>query len=507
MASPSKPTANPAAGISSINPAADLATKDVAITVDQDDAASRTDSQASLFTDMPEELKPLTGWRQKQLEPSLPEAHSTMRVPNMNAGCFKKLIAFSGLGFIIAIGYMDPGNWATDMSGGAKFGYTLLFVILLANLAAMFLQHLALKLGVAADRDLAQACRDAYPKAVNYALWVLAEVAIAACDLAEVIGSAVAIKLLSGLPLWAGVLITAADVVVVLLFEMRSFRLLELFILALIIVIFVCFCIEMSISKPNWADVAYGLVPKPEILTNPEMLYVAIGILGATVMPHNLYLHSGVIQTRAYPRTTEGRRYAICYGTIDSTISLAFAFLINASILILAAAAFHFAKTPQEGDVADIQVAYRLLEPALGAKAASILFAVALLASGQSSTVTATLAGQIVMEGFLQMKVKPWVRRLITRGIAIVPAIVVSALLGDAAVGRLLLLSQVILSLQLSFAVVPLVHFTSSKAHMGPFASGKFGTVAAVLLAAFIAGLNVYLLVSVGRSGELVTGK
>lgn len=348
---------------------------------------------------------------------------------------------------------------------------------------------------------IVQACRDAYPKWVCYILWVLAEVAIAACDLAEVIGSAVAINLLSGLPLWAGVLITAGDVVIVMLFEAKSFRLLEAFIVVLVSLIAGCFIYELVVCKPVWRDVFLGFVPNSQILTNPNMLFVAIAIMGATVMPHNLYLHSSAVQTRAYPRTVQGKQYAITYGTIDSSLSLFTAFFINAAILILAAAAFYYGSDTKL--VADITDAYKLLAPTLGAKAASIIFAIALLASGQNSTITGTLAGQIVMEGFLHIKMKPWLRRIITRSVAIVPALVVAAVLGSKAVARLLVISQVILSMQLSFAVVPLVHFTSCKKYVGRFANGWVMKIIAILLALLIAGLNSYLLVWMFMSGEI----
>lgn len=450
---------------------------------------------AASFSDKASELEPLTGWRQPVHVKSLAEVHASIDVPLPSASFWKKLSAFAGVGLMVSIGYMDPGNWATDIAGGSEFGYTLLFVIMLSSIAAMFLQHLSLKLGVAAERDLAQACRDAYPAWACKALWLLAEIAIVACDLAEVIGSAVAIYLLTGWPLWAGVLITAADVLIVLLFEMKNFRLLEAFLGALILVITGCFIFELAVASPDWRGVASGFIPRAKVLTNPDMLFVAIGILGATVMPHNLYLHSSVVQTRAYPRTKEGKQYAIRFATIDSSLSLFAAFFINASILILAAAAFHYGKGGKV-EVAGITEAYKLLSTSLGAKAASIVFAVALLASGQNSTVTATIAGQVVMEGFLQMRLKPWVRRLVTRSLAIVPAVIVAAVMGNKAVSQLLVISQVILSLQLSFAVIPLVHFTSCKKYMGRFSNSRLVAVIAAILALIIAGLNGYMFVS-----------
>ncbi|MEW5298388.1 MAG: hypothetical protein WDW36_001517 [Sanguina aurantia] len=435
------------------------------------------------------------GWHSKVEAHSLQEAYATVPFPPASAPFFQKLLAFSGLGLLVSIGYCDPGNWATDLAGGSSFGYALLSVVLLSNCCAMLLQHLALKLGVAAERDLAQACRDAYPPYLNYMLWVLAEIAIAATDVAEVIGTAIALQLLFGLPLWAGVLLTAFDVLVTLAFEDKSFRSLEIFVGALTLLIAVCFLYEMIVSKPNWGQVALGYIPHSTLLTDPHQLYISIGILGATVMPHNLYLHSSIVQTRAYPRTAEGKAMAISFGTLDSTLSLFGAFAINSAILILAAAAFHFS-TPARTDVTDIGVAYELLAPSLGAKAASIMFGVALLASGQNSTITGTLSGQIVMEGFLRLKMRPWLRRMITRGMAIIPAALVAATTGKDGVGKLLVMSQVVLSLQLTFAIVPLVHLTSSRAHMGAFANGWAMQGVAWALTLVIAALNIYLVVA-----------
>ncbi|MGH3054592.1 MAG: Nramp family divalent metal transporter, partial [Gaiellaceae bacterium] len=433
----------------------------------------------------------MEGWQSPVEKYSLPENHASIAVAADTAPQWRKLLSYAGLGFIISVGYMDPGNWATDIAGGSLYGYTLLSVVLLSSMAAMFLQHLSLKLGVASDRDLAQACRDAYRPGVNFCLWVLAEMAIAATDLAEVIGSAIALNILFGLELWIGVLITASDVLVILLLQARSFRYLEFIIFCLCFIIAVCFIAVLVIVNPNWALVARGLVPNPVILTDPGMLFVAIGILGATVMPHNLYLHSSVIQTRKYERSKEGKRLAIKYGTWDSSLSLTLAFFINAAILIMGASVFYYGSNPQE--VADISVASKLLEPALGSSAAPILFGVALLAAGQNSTITGTLAGQIVMEGFLRIRLKPWLRRLITRGIAIVPAAITAALMGKQGLVRLLVLSQVILSLQLSFAVVPLVHFTSSRKYMGSHANGRCLIVFSWILAAIFACLNILL--------------
>ena len=391
---------------------------------------------------------------------------------------------------MVAVGYMDPGNWATDLAGGSKFGYTLLSVVLLSNLMAILLQSLALKLGIVTGRDLAQACRDHYSRPVSFMLWVLCEIAIAACDLAEVIGSAIALNLLFGLPLIWGVCVTAADVLLILFLQQKGFRYLEAFVFALVLTVGVCFGVELFLSRPDFAAVAAGLVPSTQIVSNPLMLYIAIGILGATVMPHNLYLHSAIVQTRKVADDPVAKREAIRYATIDSTVALLFAFFINAAILILAASAFH---NSGHQDVADIGDAYRLLTPLLGTTFASTLFALALLASGQNSTITGTLAGQIVMEGFLDIRLPPWLRRLITRLIAIIPAVIVTALYGEKGVGSLLILSQVILSLQLSFAVVPLVQFTSDKAKMGAFVNHRATIAAAWTVAVVIMGLNAWL--------------
>jgi manganese transport protein len=400
-------------------------------------------------------------------------------------------LAFAGPGYLVAVGYMDPGNWATDLGGGAKFGYTLLSVILLSNLMAMLLQALSAKLGIVTGRDLAQACRESYSKPVAIVLWVVCEIAIAACDLAEVLGSAVALKLLFGLPLLAGVLITALDVLIVLALQGRGFRLIEAFVVTLIVSIAACFAYEIFFAEPMWREAAVGFVPRLEILRNREMLYIAIGILGATVMPHNLYLHSSIVQTRAFATDERGKREALRYATFDSTVALTFALFINAAILVLGAAAFH---TRGMHDVAEISDAYKLLTPVLGASFASTLFACALLASGQNSTLTGTLAGQIVMEGFLNLRLKPWLRRLITRSIAIIPAVIVIGFYGEGKVTSLLILSQVVLSFQLPFAVIPLVQFTSSRAKMGVFANSRFTSVLAWTVAAAILVFNAELL-------------
>jgi manganese transport protein len=432
----------------------------------------------------------LAGWRRPVGRASLAEVHRSVPV---RAGWspLRKLLAFFGPGYLVAVGYMDPGNWATSLAGGSAFGYTLLAVVVLSSLMAMVLQALSVKLGIASGRDLAQACRDHYSRPVGLALWALCEIAIVACDLAEVIGTAIALNLLFGLPLLLGVVLTAADVLLILFLQARGFRWLEAFIITLVVVIFACFAFEMALSAPAVRDVVGGLLPSPEIVVNPAMLYIAIGILGATVMPHNLYLHSAVVQTRRFELSEPIKREAIRLATIDSTVALAIALLINSAILILAAAAFHQAG---HAEVAEIQDAYYLLAPLLGAPLASTLFAVALLASGQNSTVTATLAGQIVMEGFLDIRLPAWLRRLLTRMLAIVPAVAVTALYGASGTARLLILSQVILSLQLPFAVVPLVQFTSERAKMGNLVNPRWLKWLAWALAALIIALNVKLL-------------
>jgi len=437
----------------------------------------------------------LPGWRYPRSNPSLPESHHTVLVPR-GASFWRKALAFAGPGYMVAVGYMDPGNWATDLAGGARFGYTLLSVILISNLMAILLQALALKLGIATGRDLAQACRDHYSRPVSFVLWVLCEIAIAACDLAEVIGSAIALNLLFGIPLVWGVCLTALDVLLILLLQHKGFRYLEALVIALVATVGICFGIELFMAQPGLGQVLGGLVPRTEIVTNPAMLYIAIGILGATVMPHNLYLHSSIVQTRKVLPDDASRREAIRFATLDSTVALLFAFFINAAILILAAATFH--QTGHQ-EVADIGDAYRLLTPLLGTTFASTLFAIALLASGQNSTITGTLAGQIVMEGFLNIRLPAWLRRLITRLIAIVPAVIVTALYGEHGAGSLLILSQVILSLQLSFAVVPLVYFTSQRRKMGVFVNSRFLSAAAWTVALVIVGLNAWLLVGTFR--------
>ena len=429
-------------------------------------------------------------WRREKTDHTLAEVYASIPIPK-NASWWRKFLAFAGPGLMIAVGYMDPGNWATDIAGGSQFGYTLLSVILISNLFAMILQHLSLKLGIAAERDLAQACRDHYNPTTNFILWILCEIAIAACDLAEVIGSAIALNLLFGIPLPWGILITVIDVLLILMLQAKGFRYLESIIGALMIVIIGCFGYEIILSKPEIFPVLNGLLPQKEIVTNPSMLYIAIGILGATVMPHNLYLHSSIVQTRDYERNDEGKKEAIKYATWDSSLSLLIAFFINASILIVAAATFH---TNGHHEIADIHDAHKLLAPILGTGLASTVFAIALLASGQNSTLTGTLAGQIVMEGFLNIRLKPWLRRLITRLIAVVPAMIVSIMYGEKGTADLLVLSQVILSMQLSFAVVPLVTFTSDKLKMGRFVNSTWLKIIAWIISIIIIILNIFLL-------------
>jgi len=428
-------------------------------------------------------------------EKSLSEVHGTVPIP-ANAGFWRKLFAFAGPGYLVAVGYMDPGNWATDIAGGARFGYTLLSVIMVSNLMAILLQSLAARLGIATSLDLAQACRAYYSRRWAFVLWILAEVAIAACDLAEVLGTAVALQLLFGLPLFWGVLITAADVLIILVLQQHKFRVLESMVVVLILGIAGGFAVELFLSKPDMGGVVRGFLPTPEILRNPDMLFIAIGILGATVMPHNLYLHSSIVQTRKYGDDAASRREAIFFSTIDSTVALMSALFINAAILVVAAATFH---GTQYEWVADITDAHKLLAPILGTTLASTMFALSLLFSGQNSTLTGTLAGQIVMEGFLDIRLRPWLRRLITRLIAIVPALVTIWIYGEKGTGPLLILSQVVLSLQLPFAVFPLVAFTGDPTKMGAFASPRWVRWLAWPVAVLIAGLNAWLLVQVAR--------
>ncbi len=435
----------------------------------------------------------ITGWRGIS-PPSLPEINATIHMP---AGEHRllQLLRWVGPGFMVAVGYMDPGNWATDLAGGAQFGYLLLSVILISNLMAIFLQALSARLGIATGRDLAQACRDAYPRPVANVLWLLAEVAIIACDLAEVIGAAIALNLLFGLPLLAGVLLTSLDVLLILVLQSRGFRYIESFVIALIAVIGVCFAIQIGLSRPEFGPLLAGFIPSPEIVFNPSALYIAIGILGATVMPHNLYLHSAVVQSRAYNRdSAREKRRAITFATVESTFALMSALFINAAILITAAAVFH---SRGMFEVASLEEAHQLLSPLLGTGVASFVFALALLASGQNSTLTGTLAGQVVMEGFLHVRIRPWLRRMITRLIAIVPAAIAVGIAGEQATVELLVLSQVVLSMQLSFAVFPLLQFTSDKAKMGEFVNAAWAKALGWFIGFVIAGLNIFLLVQV----------
>jgi len=419
----------------------------------------------------------------------LPEVHRTVPVPS--TGFWRKLFAFAGPGYLVAVGYMDPGNWATDLAGGARFGYTLLSVIVISNFMAILLQALAARLGIASGRDLAQACRDSYSKPVVLVLWFLCEIAIAACDLAEVIGAAIALNLLFHIPMTVGVCITAADVLLVLYLQHRRFRYVEALVVLLILGIAGAFAVQLWLAKPALGEMAKAIVPVPDILTNREMLYVAISILGATVMPHNLYLHSSIVQTRQYGDDDRSRREAVGFSTIDSTVALMFALFLNGAILVVAAATFH--GTGHQG-VADISDAYLLLAPLLGTSVASTLFAVALLFAGQNATLTGTLAGQIVMEGFLNIRLRPWLRRLMTRLIAIIPALITVVLYGERGTGTLLVLSQVILSLQLPFAVFPLVMFAGNRKKMGDLVAPWWMLALAWPVAIVIAVLNVYLL-------------
>jgi manganese transport protein len=429
-------------------------------------------------------------WHSERGAPALPEVHHSIAV-HSSGPAWRKALAFLGPGYLVAVGYMDPGNWATSLAGGSRFGYTLLFAALVSSLMAIVLQSLCARLAVATGRDLAQACRDAYPQPVAVGLWLLAELAICATDLAEVIGTAIGLKLLFGIPLEIGVVITALDVFLVLYLQNKGFRWIEAFVIALLLVIAACFVVQIALARPELSGVLGGFVPRPEIVTNPEMLYLALGILGATVMPHNLYLHTAIVQTRAYGESFEAKREAIKFATIDSTAALLFALMINASILILAAASFH---ARGETGVEDLGQAHSLLWPLLGAAVAPTLFAIALLCCGLSSTVTATMAGQAVMEGFLRLRLPPWLRRLVTRGIAIVPAAVVTIAYGEDGAAKLLIFSQVVLSLQLSFAVVPLVMFTADRRKMGAFVAPRWLIAAAGLIAAVIVTLNVKLL-------------
>jgi len=440
---------------------------------------------------------PTRGWRTPAENPPLEDVFRSIRVPTSGGG-MKRLFAFLGPGYLVAVGYMDPGNWATSLAGGSKFGYALLFVALLSNIMAIILQALCIRLGVASGRDLSQACRDAYPRPVVWALWLLAELAICATDLAEVIGTAIGLNLVFGIPLEIGVIITALDVFLILGLQNLGFRYIEAFVVALLLVIAVCFAAQIALANPEWGPLLRGFWPTTDLVRNPDMLFLALGIIGATVMPHNLYLHSAIVQTRAYGDALEEKRSALKYATLDSTIALCFALLINASILILAAATFH--KTGRTG-VTELGDAHALLMPLLGASIAPTLFGVALLACGLNSTVTATLAGQAVMEGFINFRLRPWMRRLVTRAVAIVPAAAITIIYGSSETARLLILSQVVLSFQLPFAIVPLVMFTADKDKMGPLVAPRWLTVAAGIIAAIIIVLNLKLLLDTATGG------
>jgi manganese transport protein len=432
-------------------------------------------------------LPSLPAWRKPRSAPTLQESFHSIPVAS-SWSWWRKMFAFAGPGYLIAVGYMDPGNWATDLAAGSAFNYTLLSIVLLSNLMAILLQHLAAKLGIVMGRDLAQACRDHYSKPVSFFLWIVCEIAICATDLAEVIGSAIALNLLFSIPLFWGVCLTALDIFGLLYLQNFHFRYVEMVVIVLMTIISACFWYEIALSAPNFDLIISHLLPRPEIFTNPEMIYIAIGIIGATVMPHNLYLHSSIVQTRKYDETIEGKKEAIAFSTIDTTLALTIAFFINAAILIVAAAVFY---ANGYHDVTEIEKAYQLLSPLLGVPLASTVFAVALLASGQNSTLTGTLAGQIVMEGFLDIRIKPWLRRLLTRSIAIVPAIMTVLLYGEESIAQLMLLSQVILSFQLAFAVIPLIVFTSSKEKMGLFVNSWWITALASLCAMLIIALNI----------------
>ena len=433
---------------------------------------------------------PERGWLRGRGEPSLADVFRSIRI-DAGRGAFRRALAFIGPGYLVAVGYMDPGNWATSIAGGAQFGYTLLFIALLSNVMAIILQSLCARLAVGSGRDLAQACRDSFPRPVAWALWAFAEIAIIATDIAEVVGTAIGLNLLFGIPLEIGVIITAFDVFLILLLQKLGFRWIEAFVISLLGVIFVCFFIQIALADPDWRAVILGFAPTVEIVKNPQMLYLALGILGATVMPHNLYLHSGIVQTRAFGHSPEEKREALTFATLDSTAALMFALLINASILILAAATFY--KTGRT-DVAELGDAHAMLAPLLGSLLAPKLFAVALLCCGLNSTVTATMAGQIVMEGFLDIRLPAWLRRLVTRMVAIIPAAGVTIYYGNAGTGALLILSQVVLAFQLPFAIVPLVMFTRDRAKMGALVAPLWLTAVSALIAAIIIALNVKLL-------------
>ena len=435
------------------------------------------------------EQLPTAGWRDPVREPSLPEVFRSVAVPK-NATFWRRLAAFIGPGYLVAVGYMDPGNWATDISGGSVYAYALLSVVLLSNFTAIYLQALACKLGIVTGRDLAQACHDAYSRPVAIGLWLSAEVGIIACDIAEVIGAAIALNLLFHIPLTLGVILTGADVLIVLALQSKGFRWIEALIMTLIGSMMVIFTLELAYAHPNWNAALHGFLPTPQIIRDPAMLYIALGILGATVMPHNLYLHSSIVQTRRFGRSLGDLKNAIQSAYTDSTIALMLALFVNGAILILAAAVFF--RTGHH-EVGDIEGAYKMLTPLMGVGLATPLFAIGLLASGQNSTITGTMAGQVILEGFTRFKIAPWLRRLISRSIAIVPCVLITALTGPSGTGKLLIFSQVVLSVQLSFAVVPLVQFTSDKIKMGPFVNNLAVKMVGWTLAVMIAGLNAYL--------------
>ena len=430
-----------------------------------------------------------SGWRRARGEAPLSDVFRTIKVGGATNA--RRLAAFMGPGYLVAVGYMDPGNWATSLAGGSKFGYTLLVVALISNIMAITLQALCARLAIASGRDLAQACRDAYPRWAAYPLWLAAEIAIIATDIAEVIGTAIGLNLLFGIPLEIGVVLTALDVFLILYLQRLGFRYLEALIITLLGVIAACFAIQIALASPEWGPLIRGFAPTTEIVRNPEMLYLAMGIIGATVMPHNLYLHSAIVQTRAYGESLPEKREALKFATIDSTLALMFALVINASILILAAASFH--KTGNT-EVVELGQASALLHPLLGSAWAPTLFGIALLCCGLNSTVTATLAGQAVMEGFIDIRLQPWLRRLVTRAIAIIPAAGVTIFYGEQDTGKLLILTQVMLSVQLPFAVVPLVQFTASRAKMGALRAPTWLVTAAITIAATLIALNIKLL-------------
>lgn len=432
------------------------------------------------------------GWRKKNKYPSLSESFSSISIPK-NSGFWKKFFIFSGPGLLIAVGYMDPGNWATDIIGGAKYGYLLLSIILISNIFAIFLQYLSIKLGVVTERDLAQACRDHYPNKLNIFLWIICELAIAACDMAEIIGSSLALKLLFNLPIKYGIIITTLNVLVIIFFHKKKFRYIEGIVALLIFTISICFILEFFKTNPSIVNIFYGLIPNYNILLNKNALYIAVGILGATVMPHNLYLHSSLVQTRDYSRDIEGKKMAIKYATIDIIWSLFLAFFINAAILIIAASIFYMSGHTEVSNIID---AYKLLTPLTGSSLVSILFGIALFASGQNSTLTGMFAGQIVMEGFTNIKIKPWIRRIITRLIALIPAIIITIIYKENA-SELLVFSQVILSMQLSFAIIPLIKFTSDKKKMGEFVNSLFIKITSWIISCIIIMLNIFLIYSI----------